>query len=275
MFIDTKTLFLAALASIGIGVGHAEADLIAHYTFDTDNAGTTPDEVGPNVATLGSQVQINTTVAGRIGGGALEMLGEPGSGNVGGPSSGAVTSNSFDWTNDARTLSFWWKIDPQASQANNGTYVSFGDNSENGSRFDVKRLSSSALRVEVQGAGANSSPAIDDGEWHFIAVVVPNDAFFNDILWFVDGGADISVDQNVVELVTGSGPLAFGDSISTDTTFPRVPNGFLDDVQLYDEALTTEQIAFLYANPGSVIPEPGSLALLGVGGLFVLRRRRS
>ena len=51
------------------------ASLIAHYTFDVDNAGSTPDSVGPNSATLGTEVQINTTVAGRIGNGALEMLG--------------------------------------------------------------------------------------------------------------------------------------------------------------------------------------------------------
>ena len=52
-------------------------------------------------------------------------------------------------------------------------------------------------------------------------------------------------------------------------------HGSLDDVQLYDEQLDGDQIAFLAANPGSPIPEPGTLLLLASGliSLLIWRRR--
>ena len=45
-------------------------------------------------------------------------------------------------------------------------------------------------------------------------------------------------------------------------------NGMIDDVRIYDSALTQEQINT------QVIPEPGTVLIVGVGGLAVLRRRR-
>jgi len=71
------------------------------------------------------------------------------------------------------------------------------------------------------------------------------------------------VSRNPLDIATGVGPLAFGDSVLTAggvTGGHRVPNGFLDDVQLYDEVLTETQILFLYNNPGNVIEPPNDFA---------------
>jgi hypothetical protein len=92
---------------------------------------------------------------------------------------------------------------------------------------------------------------------------VPNNATFADISWFagVRGGTlsgDLNTSSNTLAIATGEGPLAFGDSIVSTVTSPtatndRVPNGCLDDFQLYDRVLTSEEILFLYHNPGRVI----------------------
>ncbi|MFK7790972.1 MAG: LamG-like jellyroll fold domain-containing protein [Phycisphaeraceae bacterium] len=275
-----KQLSITALGACALSTLPAQGGLIAHYTFDSESAGTTADEVGSASATLGNRVQINTTVADRLGDGALEMLG---SGETAGPGDGATTSNSFIWTSNARTLTFWWRADnPNNVNALDGTFVSFGDESGNGTRFDVKEqdATSTKLRVEVQGTGQNTNPiTFDDGNWHFVVVTVPDAATFADIAWYagVRGGTlsgDLNTSTNSLDIATGAGPITFGDSILAVGTNDRVPNGYLDDFQLYDEVLTTEQIASLYNNPGSVIPEPGSLALLGLGGLLVASRRR-
>lgn len=241
------------------------ASLIAHYTFDVDNSGSTPDSVGANSALLGNRVQINTAVPGRIGTGALEMLG---GGATQGPGDGAVTNNSFAWANGARTVTFWWKAKIPNVDTTGGTFVSFGTEPDNGSRFDIKEQSGSAsLRLEVQGHGSNSNPAnFDNGAWHFVAVTVPNGATFTDIAWYAGsrGGAlsgNLNTSANTLAIATGTGPLVFGDSIISTITSPtasndRVPNGFLDDFQLYDEVLTSGQISFLHNNPGKVIGNP-------------------
>jgi hypothetical protein len=49
-------------------------------------------------------------------------------------------------------------------------------------------------------------------------------------------------------------------------------DGNIDELAVYDYALTEEQIGAHYAS--AFVPEPGSLALLGLGGLLVARRRR-
>jgi len=278
---------LAALAAFALAAGSAQAALIAHYTFDSVfDTNKTADSVGSAFATLGTRVAINTTVAGRIGDGAFEMNG---GGDTQGPSNGAVTSNSFSWANDARTVTFWWKAKDPNVNTSDGTFVSFGTEPTNGARFDIKEQQpgspNTMLRVEVQGAGLGTNPTnFDNGSWHFVAVTVPINATFADIAWFagVRGGTlsgDLNTSTSTQDIATGTSPLAFGDSIVTTITSllatnDRVPNGFMDDFQLYDEVLTTEQISFLYNNPGSVIPEPSVSLLGGLGILVLLHRRR-
>lgn len=290
-----KTLRHAFAVTAGLTLlcGSAQAALIAHYTFDTfdedleTETSTTPDSVGSAFATLGGAVSINTDVAGRIGNGALEMTNGGGTAAV--SVDGAVTSNDFSWTSDARTLTFWWRAKDPNENTSQGAYVSFGDDSAIGTRFDMKEVNVGTpgqLRVEVAGDGTTTDPTdFDDGGWHFVALTVSDNATFADVSWFVDGSAtDLNASStSTQEIATGTGPLVFGDSIiagttSTDGQDNRTPNGYLDDFQLYDEVLTSDQITFLYNNPGSVIPipEPSALSLLAaVLGLSLLRRRRN
>lgn len=52
--------------------------------------------------------------------------------------------------------------------------------------------------------------------------------------------------------------------------------GLMDDVQVYDTALSPQDIAWLAANPGQALPEPATAMVLVAGAaLCLLRRRRA
>ncbi|MCH7228114.1 LamG-like jellyroll fold domain-containing protein [Haloferula sp. A504] len=283
MKIQPRLKIISALLGSALLAGTTQAALIAHYSFDVDNTGTTPDSVGSAFATLGGGVSINETEF-KAGGGALEMTNSLGSNAV--SVDGAVTNNTFTWTTStARTLTFWWKAKTPVENVLQGTYVSFGDTTANGTRFDIKESHAPAaptqgnLRVEVQGAGQTTDPTdFDSGAWHFVAVTVPDNATFADISWFVNGSAtDLNTSTSTLDIATATSPLVFGDSIITPdapNSDNRTPNGYLDEFQLYDEVLSESEILFLYNNPGSVIPEPSAALVCFLGALLLLRRRR-
>ena len=89
----------------------------------------------------------------------------------------------------------------------------------------------------------------------------------NEVTGYTDGAATIAV--NTVPN-TGTGRLAFGNNLHAGTSSGF--GGSLDDIQIYDQALTPSQISSLFLNPGSVIPEPSSLGLLLTGLVICLRR---
>ena len=68
--------------------------------------------------------------------------------------------------------------------------------------------------------------------------------------------------------------FALGDRNTTTNTTPFL--GSLDDVAFYDQTLTAAQAVGLSSGtltPLTVVPEPASLALIGMSGLTLLRKR--
>jgi hypothetical protein len=268
-----RRVTVAVLGSCLAVQSAAHASLIAYYNFD-DPADGGKAQAGTD-ATLGSNASITQNVADiAVGTGGLQ-LGTPSSET----SNGAVSGNNFSWTaSDIRTVAFWMKGSSQSDT--NPTMISLGSGASAGNRFDI-RLAGTALRFEVQSGGSTVSggPNMIDGAWRFVSVVVPvNPATVADTKYYIyDSSATLlasgTFTGSTTAIATGDGPLRIGDSYQ-DTARDFI--GFIDEVRLYDTALSEQDVAALAAqfNP---VPEPSTWMVVGVtaaaGAVHVGRRR--
>lgn len=130
------------------------------------------------------------------------------------------------------------------------------------------RAAITALSYEAE-SGVNGPGQIDDGLQHMMALTV--DA--TDISYYIDGA------------LIGSAPLGGTNTLATvsndhaylgQSVFPGDPHfaGSINQFSIYNNALSSSQIAADYATGPVPVPEPGTASLLLLGGAALLRRRR-
>ena len=104
----------------------------------------------------------------------------------------------------------------------------------------------------------NSSATVNDGLWHHVVVSRNQDTGEKDI--YIDGVLDNS-DFDTTNLLNDPQLLTIGaiaDASNPDPTSPDFSGyngyqGLLDDIQIYDRALTPDEVTFLYNNPGATL----------------------
>ena len=120
----------------------------------------------------------------------------------------------------------------------------------------------------INFAGRNptsSSGAVGIGQWVHIAVTFDNAAAGDDTSFYINGTLDSTADRGSA-LTVNNTPLRIGYANQPWSRW----NGMIDDVQIYDRALSPSEVQFVQA--GGVIPEPGTLALLLLAGVWGLKR---
>lgn len=147
--------------------------------------------------------------------------------------------------NSARTLAFWFKGASVQLNAN-ATLVSWGTGAT-GTRFDTRLNTAGVdqLRTEVAGSGSNATTSISTGEWHHCTVIFNPvlGTTIGDALFYVDGNLDALTVQGGTTVNTGA---SNGVRIGGARTFAaRAVTGKMDDIRIYDRALSEDEIRAL------------------------------
>ena len=283
-----NVIALTCVGATALAVGSANAALVGHYKFEETSGTTLADSSGNgydgNVVGSG-----DLNVAGIVG-----SAYEPGGSN----SYGRVTDGVSDFGisgNAARTISLWFNSPNFGGSSDQYRLIGMGSGAA-GSFDIVAEAGTNAggtARIGVRYGNGNTYYDVDNAgnplptnTWTHVAVAydgttldlegvgatsdgVGLSVYINGVLIDRDGGNGNNGTQSLNTTLT---EFAIGSAINggSHSIYP----GLLDDIQVYDEALSGSQIASLFNNPGTVIPEPSSLALLGAGGLFMLKRRK-
>ena len=258
---------LAGLTTLSLAMGTTSADAGLMMYFDFNSAsGSTVSDLSGN----GQDGTLNgTSTLTADGGGHTGLAGDRAltfSGDNFFTATSTVSPGSGDFS-----VSFWYRtsasgtlamVDHSQSPDNTQGYQMFASvGGGNLTLWDSSAANNSASTAGLATGDLNGSA------WRHIAISVDRTGT-NTMRIYING-----VETDSTSLVALTDPINFGLlQLGTFNNGQVDSDGFIDDYAIFDEALSQSQIIAI--RDGAPVPEPGSLALLGLGGLFIFRRRR-
>lgn len=248
--------------------------LIAHYPFDAtsgavlDAANDTSDN-GYNLSfggSFGSAGGAQMTSDSAVGVGAVQF--QDGDNQSGGYLGWTTTPpNVLTALSGSFTVSCWIKTTQNIAYDNAPAYQGAGivaaDNG--GLANDVVPLALTGSKIGFNTGGnsddtLNSSAGVNDGNYHHI-VVTRNQPTGQKII-YIDGVLD-SFSSGTTNVLSDPQKLTIGamaDASDPNANDFNEYNGFageVDDLQIYAGAISSNDVAYLYNNPGHVVPDGG------------------
>ena len=221
-----------ATASVAVSVIYSDGNV--WFPFNQLSGLTTTEAGGGITATLsGFPDEISPWVEGRWNR-AIQFNGTPQFATIGGgylPPSGT----------SARTTAAWIKT------TGTGAIIAWGPNTTSlkwHMRLEAAVSFTGALRLEVGGGSVVGTKDLRDGQWHHVAAVLPALASPNgtNVILYVDGALESLSSKSASAINT----TAVSATIGVDSQSRYFP-GVIDEVRIYNRALTAGEIAALYA----------------------------
>ncbi len=294
-----KTRIATALAlTLGLTAAHAaNAALVIHYEYNGTPG--TPADPDPTLDTSGNAPNTPgyltsgvTYEAGDSRGGTGTHMSFSPVGGASAPSSGWInvgsTAGDTSALNSAAgaTLFTDFRFDSHGVNNNNRLIYFSRDGNEGQARAELvinETSSGSGIynftaggRADATSGGGtrdfvtSSNQAISLNQWYSIAAVFDYEDKFISI--YLDGEL-IGSKENITVWASDLTDSSNGDVArigrNHNTAGHVTYTGDLDNTRIYNHALTASEVAAIS------IPEPGSLALLALGGLAILGRHRS
>jgi len=145
----------------------------------------------------------------------------------------------------SRTFSGWFKLPFTSAQM---TLLAYGAPSTYaGDRFELKIFQSGEFALDCSDGTLWTGTNYADSNWHSFAVVVPDSAKLSNVVIYMDDimQTNLVSDAPNTSINTAEDyPLQFGDIFLNGDS--RQLTGSLDDVRVYDHALTASEIQQLY-----------------------------
>ncbi|MDB4525534.1 LamG domain-containing protein [Akkermansiaceae bacterium] len=266
--------FLMA-ASLSANAAGIHTGLLNYWALETDASDTAGSYAGSTgVTTDNGTVNGTTTFAQGLFGNAASFPGGTGN-NItvldGGASAAGGVANDVDRTASDMTVSVWMEVGAWSTGWQG--VVSHGEQTD----YRIARNRSRNTIAGVAGTGDLQPATVVSATsgWHHVALTSVNGG---DVFMYIDGvqvGSSIGAAINQSE--ANNNVLCIGCNPDNGREF----NGLIDDVAIWDRALTPSEIELIH-NEGLAgnslgaiaVPEPSSITLALIAGLGLLRRRR-